>query len=280
MLPSRSSETSSQFWIEVVDARAHQPADQRGEHHLVDPVVRLAELAQPPAHRQPGGHEGEREADAEGLQVERADARSRAAPLRQASEPLPTIRRDAESGAQRPSSVRRRSCSAPAAGADMIDRAALREAPRSRAACLDGRARDRCPLPESGSALRAAAASSSESRTLRRGPRAPSRGTCARTRTGRPWPRKLEGPGSRGRGVPADRRAGRARAVRLGRRGAPCVPTREWPTSSATASCGWPPIPSTPSIPPRRSSTPGPTTTSARVRRSPPRAAARLARSR
>ena len=56
-----------------VEARADEPADQRREDHLVGPVDRLAELAEPPADQRARGDEREREADPEGLEGERAE---------------------------------------------------------------------------------------------------------------------------------------------------------------------------------------------------------------
>ena len=50
-----------------------EPADQRGEDHLVGPVDRQAELAQPARHEQPPGDEVQREEDAERLQREPED---------------------------------------------------------------------------------------------------------------------------------------------------------------------------------------------------------------
>jgi hypothetical protein len=56
-----------------VEARPDQSAEQGGEAHLVGPVDRLAELVQPSPDQGAGADEGERKADPEGLQRERAD---------------------------------------------------------------------------------------------------------------------------------------------------------------------------------------------------------------
>ena len=51
--------------MQVVPARAHQPADERGEDDLIGPVDRLTQLAQAPRDDQPAGEEGQREDHAE-----------------------------------------------------------------------------------------------------------------------------------------------------------------------------------------------------------------------
>ena len=56
-----------------VEPGADQAAEQGREGHLVGPVHRLAELAEALPDQRPGREEGEREADPEGLQGERAE---------------------------------------------------------------------------------------------------------------------------------------------------------------------------------------------------------------
>ena len=58
---------------DVVQPRPDQAAGKRGEDHLVGPVHRALELAQPPRDDRAGGQEGQREHDPEGLDREAED---------------------------------------------------------------------------------------------------------------------------------------------------------------------------------------------------------------
>ena len=53
---------------DVVEPRAHEPADEPREDHLVRPVPRPAQLAEPPGNHGAGGQEPDAEADAERLE--------------------------------------------------------------------------------------------------------------------------------------------------------------------------------------------------------------------
>ena len=279
MLPSRSSETSSQFWIRKSTREPDEPADQRGEDHLVGPVGRLAELAQPAGDQRARGEEGEREADAERLQVERAEVDlglHRRRRLAGTPTPSPTMVRCAESGARDLAlrgAAARRARVTPRPG--LTERQALREAAARRPAPRgERRRRCRCPMPRGA---RRAAAADELARIARtrgavrvlvgvRAHAAPGRRGGARCDALGAQPERFEPIGvlaaTRALGRPRSPRALARRPARGLRRARPHAAHRGRPARHRR--------PRTPA-----SSTPGSTTTCAPATRWPPPAAAR-----
>ena len=237
MLPEQVVRDLVPVLDQVVEPRADEPADQRGEDHLVGPVGRLAELAQPPARDGPGGEEAEGEADPEGLQVERADVRSRAAPGGRLARGLrsPTIA--GATGAAWPSlPVRRRLPPAAAEASDAVDeRVALRDAAERGGARRRAARCCRCRF-QSGVGPRSEPAVAVASVARGGGPARVLVGVARRTPTCRRSPRSCAG------WAPRPRRSARSAyspSAPPRRRGSSrrWAATRGSPTSSATAPC-------------------------------------------